>query len=651
MEIMPFGKYRIENAMQNKRDTKIQLQTRTCWPTAWATSIFLLGTVALVTSLPTYAWAQTGNSTKKIRVQPNKSAIRVGTAIRWETDFETALEKSKAEGKPIFWYVPRLAETFMDRKTEIDRYMKAGPFSWPTMIQCLNENYIPLQAIPKKEQAKKYELVAYKFVEPGFLIINTAEPKVAKVDRISTMHQPWLESLIGAKPRESRSANLKEAWKLFANGKYDPAIGVLNVESEEDIDNRVESEILIAMAQFRANRVGESLASFEKIAKTYPDHPLAWKAAAEAQNIGPFVHGFEIHRTVPETAMLAGVDSAGSAAPPNTYTESQLWHRGIEYLLGMQHDNGGFFDSDYDFGGTDGLPNVHVAVSSIVGMALLEARLDDNLKDEHARIDAALKKIVLFVLDDTHINTQDSDELIWAYLYRQRFVNALLRVGRLDVIVAKQTLAPLESMQTASGAWFHEYNNPFVTASCLWAMNESKSLGIEVDASKVEAGLASLQGSRFQSGAYSYGTSKRSVAEKPGRDRDTIAGAGRMPLCEGALFAWERSSDDLLLKSLNISFEKHDSMAKALKYDDHTSEYGYGGFFFWYDMQARCDAIEKVTDARQRAEFAKRQRELIMALPEIDGCFIDSHEIGRCYGTGMALICLKQCERAMKVEE
>ena len=26
-------------------------------------------------------------------------------------------------------------------------------------------------------------------------------------------------------------------------------------------------------------------------------------------------------------------------------------------------------------------------------------------------------------------------------------------------------------------------------------------------------------------------------------------------------------------------------------------------------------------------------------LPEIDGCFVDSHELGRAYGTAMALLC------------
>jgi hypothetical protein len=41
-----------------------------------------------------------------------------------------------------------------------------------------------------------------------------------------------------------------------------------------------------------------------------------------------------------------------------------------------------------------------------------------------------------------------------------------------------------------------------------------------------------------------------------------------------------------------------------------------------------------------RKRSAKRQHDQFMGLPEFDGAFMDSHEIGRCYGTGMALWCL-----------
>jgi hypothetical protein len=63
----------------------------------------------------------------------------------------------------------------------------------------------------------------------------------------------------------------------------------------------------------------------------------------------------------------------------------------------------------------------------------------------------------------------------------------------------------------------------------------------------------------------------------------------------------------------------------------------YGGFFFWYDMQSRAELISQIANEDVRKELAKRQREIMLRLPEVDGCFVDSHELGRCYGTAMAL--------------
>ena len=60
----------------------------------------------------------------------------------------------------------------MDRKVEIDRYMLAGPFSWPAIIEALNENAICLKTPPTKQQQREFELQRYKFVEPGFVVLS-----------------------------------------------------------------------------------------------------------------------------------------------------------------------------------------------------------------------------------------------------------------------------------------------------------------------------------------------------------------------------------------------------------------------------------------------------------------------------------------------
>ena len=63
-------------------------------------------------------------------------------------------------------------------------------------------------------------------------------------------------------------------------------------------------------------------------------------------------------------------------------------------------------------------------------------------------------------------------------------------------------------------------------------------------------------------------------------------------------------------------------------------------------MLGRSRAIRAMEDEKMRHVVEIRQRVLIVKkLPEIDGCFMDSHELGRTYGTAMALLCLAQLRR------
>jgi len=44
------------------------------------------------------------------------------------------------------------------------------------------------------------------------------------------------------------------------------------------------------------------------------------------------------------------------------------------------------------------------------------------------------------------------------------------------------------------------------------------------------------------------------------------------------------------------------------------------------------------------ADVLAKQKEILLATQEIDGCWVDSHELGRVYGTAMALLTLKLCD-------
>ncbi len=118
-----------------------------------------------------------------------------------------------------------------------------------------------------------------------------------------------------------------------------------------------------------------------------------------------------------------------------------------------------------------------------------------------------------------------------------------------------------------------------------------------------------------------------------------------MPLCELALRSWQQGSDEALAKAVDAAFEHHGLLAGVRKYDDHADEHGYGGFFFWFDMLGRSEALLALPKGEARDRHAAAQRALVLALPEIDGCFVDSHELGRAYGTAMALTCLAALDR------
>ncbi len=586
------------------------------------------------------------NSTKKIRVQPSATASKIGTAIQWRTDFTTARRESAASGKPILWYVPRLPDTFMDRKKEVDRYMRAGFWSVPEVYTSANQNYIPLMLIPDRPLAEAYDLQRFKFIEPGFLVLKPDASVSFKIDRITTMSPQWAASLFKQATDVPLSDELIAARAAMAKSDYE---AVLQLAGDS-----VGLELYQAMALFRLNRHADAKQKFTSTAQRYPNHPLGWKAAAESQGIGPFVRGFETVGALPEAALQAGIQSPGSAAPKGCWTEAQLWRRGVEFLLTMQSEDGGFKDSDYDFGGTDSLPNVHLAVTSLCAMALLDARNRDDLADLRPRLDKAIDAAAKYAANNDNLNTRDKDEIFWALLYRLRLFNKLAAIDRDWMKAVTGSLEALEGIQSArNGDWYHEYRNPFVTASALWAIHEAKQLGATADPNRIKSGVAALQRCRYRDGGFTY-QSSRQWDKVPTKVADLSAqteSAGRMPLCEGALLVSGASTQKDLIRSIRLAFDRHANMARALKYDNHTSEHNYGGFFFWYCMRSRTEAITKVEDTQLRVEFAQRQRNLVLDLPELDGCFVDSHEIGRTYGTAMALLSLADCETEIETKE
>lgn len=588
------------------------------------------------------------NSTRKVRIAPGDLAARAGSAVPWRGDLKAALAEAKETGKPVFWYVPAVVGSPMDRKPEIDRYLRGGPFSWPSTIDLLATRFVPVAEPAKGELAKQHAVARNKFLEPGYLVLDGDGKALLRVDQVTSLHPEWFEAplrrLVKA-PADGFpcSAALREAWAAYRAGDRDGA----QQRAAAVLDERpapavaAEAHWLIGAALLRSGQRAAALQRWSALGQALPDQPLAWKAALEVEGHGPFGRGFEDFLPLPPAALAA--DPIDGTRLPGVYDEAELWRRGVAYLVAMDGGDGVLRDSQYDFGGTDGLPNVHAAVTCLAGEALLAATRKDApfpLPEAlAARAEATLQRMRANVESDRMVAVSDRDEIVWARAYALRFLAAWTRARGGDAEAVQPALqrgvAALVALQPETGVWFHEYGNPFAIATALQALGFAKQAGIEVPQANVEKGLRALAMNRTEAGAFTYGHTDN------GKPRASLeAAAGRMPLCELGLFLFGASDQARLRAAVETGQRHHGLLAAVRKYDDHADRHGYGGFFFWFDLLARVEATARLDDAAARLELQRQMRALVLDLPEFDGVFVDSHELGRCYGTAMALLAL-----------
>jgi hypothetical protein len=602
----------------------------------------LLASFGLLMALP----AQ--NSTRKIRGTPGDLAARAGSAVPWGSDVEQAIAAAKAQGKLVFWYVAAVDKSPMDRKPEIDRYLRGGPFSWPSTVELLRSKFVPVAATAEGELKKRYDLVRNRYIEPGYLVLDGTGKIVLRVDQITTLHPEWFEAplrrLVQAPADGFPCAPaLREAWQAYRAGDRAQAIelaeAVLGKAPAAAI--AAEAHWLVGAALQRSGQKRDAVARWQQLGTALPDEPFAWKAALEAEGHGPFVHGFEDYLPLPAAALAK--DPIDGTRLPGVYDEAALWQRSTAFLVAMDDGDGCVRDSTYDFGGTDSLPNVHAAVTCLVGEALLAASAKaargelELAAPLRARLEALLARIHQNVRDDAWLAMSDRDEILWARAYALRFLAAWQRHRAADAASLQPELqrgvGALLALQPETGVWFHEYGNPFAIATALQALHGARACGVEVDQDRIDRGLRALAMNRTKEGGFTYGHTKR------GEPKTSLeAAAGRMPLCELGLFLFGGSDQDKLLAAVQTGQRHHGLLAAVRKYDDHADQYGYGGFFFWFDLLARIEATRALVPSAARTELLAAQRQLLLELPEFDGCFVDSHELGRAYGTAMALL-------------
>lgn len=569
-----------------------------------------------------------------------------------------AREAAKEKNRLILWYCPRVYGLHMYRAVLPDRYMRATAFTDPGVVDLISSKFVPLRMCCDAETGKALGLKPFDFVEPGFVILTPDGKVVHKLDHLRTFNADWFRAALIAVLKRNPEYNRPVGdgvEDLIRGGDDALALDRASEEQKALIHRRAGRQEAVLKLGCSATQRGAALLGLQRFAEArstleqstdpealyylaaidlwtgknpeprlkslvakHPESPWAWRAAANVVKAedslpqGPLTHHFEDFFTqLPEGAPT-------STRQPAADVDVAV-RRALDFLLRAQWEDGLWRDSRYAYWPDPRiLPNVWMAVTALSAMALLEWRdLDPG------RVDAALKRADVVLRDETLL-AADQHEEIYAHAFRLHYF-AL----RKDVSVLNRVAARVVKLQDAQGFWAHEYPNPFVTGVVVHALHVARKAGADVPGPVFRRAADALMSTRGSGGRQTY----RLDGQPPDNEKSSMS---RTAICELALH--EAGQLDLADVAKGVeAYWKFVDRLEAVRLCDYHSDGRLAGFFYFHAGFHTLEAA-RALDATARASTGKRFRERLLANAEWDGSFIDSHEIGKSYGTASALL-------------
>ena len=320
--------------------------------------------------------------------------------------------------------------------------------------------------------------------------------------------------------------------------------------------------------------------------------------------------------------------------------------RAVDFLLRAQREDGSWSDTRYSYGWAaymirrrvkEGLldpsysswpdvthhPNVFVAITALAAVALSEWR-----EEAPERIDRALLKAERYILDDAHLAPGCCEEC-FAETFRLLYLARKKDVPQMNRIIAR-----LAKLQDADGFWGHEYPSAFATAGIVHVLRRARQAGADVPDALLQRAADALMKTRHEDGRQDY---RYEPGKPPSSAKNSM---GRTALCELALQECGRGSLENVAAGVD-SYWKHSARLDAVRACDNHADEELAGFFYFYSVFHTLEAARTLPEPA-RSEQVRKFRALILSLPETDGSFVDSHELGKSYGTAMALLILRR---------
>jgi hypothetical protein len=115
---------------------------------------------------------------------------------------------------------------------------------------------------------------------------------------------------------------------------------------------------------------------------------------------------------------------------------------------------------------------------------------------------------------------------------------------------------------------------------------------------------------------------------------------GRAASCELALYQCGKGSLENVSTGVGAYF-KHLDRLEAVRTCDYHADEELAGFFYFNDVFHTLEAARSLPEP-ERGEILGKFRAQMLRIPEWDGSFLDSHDLGKSYGTAMALLILSR---------
>lgn len=619
-------------------------------------------------------------------LQVARAAARCDTAIPWITDgfaatdpgapqpvlpktavdrdalLDGALERARAENKPVLWYIPRIEGPQIIRGPILDDYLRVVAFTDRAVAPLIASRFVPVRcAVEAKTVGKRFGIGAPEWIEPAFVVLKPDGTVLRRLDRIRTFNAGfflrWLNAALAANgeaaepPPAAPGADAPEAeqrtWEGIAALRAGdlPAAEAALGPAAKDAANPRRPQALYALAHAHLNRgnLRDAERAFRTLVAEHPDEPEAAQAAMnllrrdrDLTPLGPAFHNYEDVFDPPEALLALDATSTARARPTGEVRDTA--RRAVTWLLRRQQRDGGFEDARYACCPNPRiLPNVWIAATA-AALAGLDAWQD---LDPEA-VEGARKRGEKYLFTPGR-EARGHNEECYADAFRLIYLARRIRAAgpesaeggiaraRMEAIVRE-----LGRQQGKDGAFAHEYPNPFATAAVVVALEHARQAGAPVPPSLLADAAKGIAATRGPQGSFAYGQGRPARKDTEATLRNSVA---RSPMCERALLIAAPGDTSPLAAALD-GFWKHLPRLEAVRTSDYHTDGQLAGFFFWHGMYFASEAIGALSETG-RAGHNARMLEHVMRISELDGSFIDDHELGKAYGTGMALLVLR----------